>query len=85
MFAAPAYLARCIGLAAEDKGLTEAKRRELEDAYAHAAVEALRRVFEKRREDPKILESPYFDPLKGRPEFEKLKDAVKSRGQNATV
>ena len=83
--AAAGYLARCVGLAAQDATLPEPRRREFEANYARDAVRALRRAFDKGQEDPKVLDSPDFESLKGRPEFEKLRDAVKSRGAKATV
>ncbi len=83
--AAAAYLSRCADLASRDPALAEPARRERESAYARDAIAALRRAFDGDRGDPKALDGPDFAPLKGRPEFDKLRDAVKSRGKKAEV
>jgi tetratricopeptide (TPR) repeat protein len=82
---AAGFLARSAELAGSDSKLADPRRRELQETYARDAVQDLRRAFDRGSKDPSILDGPDFKPLKGRPDFEKLREDWKSRGQKATV
>ena len=57
----------------------------MQEDYARKAIQALRDAIDQGAKDPSILDGPDFKPLKGRPDFEKLRQDWKAKGQKATV
>jgi tetratricopeptide (TPR) repeat protein len=84
--AAAKFLVRCVELASADAALAGPKKAELGETYAQDAVKALRKAFEKGLDGgEKVLDDPAFTPLKGRADFEKLRENVKSGIKRAVV
>jgi eukaryotic-like serine/threonine-protein kinase len=79
------FLGRCFELAGSDTALAESKRRELQETYAQEVIKALRNAIDCGSEDRSRLDGPAFKSMKGRPDFEKLREDWKAKGQKATV
>ena len=74
---AAALLARAAGLAAEDKGLDEAKRAATVKGYGDRAIVLLRKAREAGFEDAQALrEAKEFSALAERADFKKLLDEM---------
>jgi eukaryotic-like serine/threonine-protein kinase len=71
------FLARCVELAGTDATLA--------GTYAKAAFQTLRDAMVHGANDPSVLDSPDFKPLKARPEFEKFREEWLARGRKAAV
>jgi serine/threonine protein kinase/tetratricopeptide (TPR) repeat protein len=70
---AACFLSRCVPLAAQDKQLTEAKRKELAQTYADRAMAALRQAIKNGfRDAAHMKQNPDLNALRGREDFKKL-------------
>ena len=80
------FLVRCVDLVSADAALASSKQAELGESYARDAVKALRKSFEKGLDGGEAtLGDPAFSPLKGRADFEKLREDVKNGIKRAVV
>jgi eukaryotic-like serine/threonine-protein kinase len=71
------FLARCVSLAADTPRLSEANRRELVDLYGRQAVGLLEKAVARGfRDIDELKKLPAYDPLRRRPDFKKLLDAM---------
>jgi serine/threonine-protein kinase len=82
---AAAWLTRSLTLVSSDAALAEPGRKELEETYAKAAVVELRKAMDAGASDPAVLDGPNYRPLKGRADFEALREAWKAKGKRANV
>jgi serine/threonine protein kinase len=72
-YIAAGLLAGCVRLAAQDERLANGRRQELATAYGDSAVAALRQAVEKRAQEvTQMAKDPSLDPLRSRPDFQKL-------------
>ncbi|WP_435009259.1 protein kinase domain-containing protein [Tundrisphaera lichenicola] len=83
--AAAKYLVRAMDLASADPALAVSKRVEARESYARGAVKEIRRALEKGPDGAQALDDPGFAPLKGRADFEKLRDDLKKGPSRARV
>src|SRR5262249_48604104 len=75
---AAGLLARCADQAAKDEKLSPGERLAMVEARACRAVRLLREAIAKGFADPKeLLESPTFQPLRARPDFQELLRTLK--------
>ena len=81
--AAAGFFARASEIAGADATLDEASRKQESEADAVAAVAALRDALKRGSPDPSVLDGPDFKPLKGRPDFEKLRSDWQAKGRKA--
>jgi tetratricopeptide (TPR) repeat protein len=66
-------LADCARLAAQDERLPEIKRQELAGNYGDRAMAALRQAIDKgAKEGSQLSKDPRLDPLRSRPDFQKV-------------
>src|SRR5205823_1766822 len=78
---AACYFCRCVPLAAKDAHLTDARRRKLADAYADRALTLLRQAVQLGYKDVAHLKKdPDLDPLRSRPDFQKLLHELTGKG-----
>ena len=79
---AAALLTQCAGLAAADRRLADAKRRDLESKYAYRAVKLLRNaVHQGLLKDVRVLDLPDFAPLRERDDFKALRQLLEDGGK----
>ena len=82
---AAGFLALSFELAGSDPSLSGPQRSVIQERYATQAIKALRDVLGRGMNDTSILDAPDFKPLKGRPDFEKLREDWKAKGQKASA
>jgi hypothetical protein len=80
--AAAGFLARCFELAGSET-LDESSRRALQETYARDTLQYLREALKRGNPDPSTLDSSDYTPLKGRPDFEKLREEWNAKGRRA--
>ena len=84
-YIASGLFAVCVRLAAQDERLTADKRQALATAYGDRALSAVRQAIDKgAKEVSQILTDSSLDPLRSRPDFQKLLSELegKSKPQN---
>ena len=57
----------------------------LKKDYARRAIEAIQAAIDRGANDPSALDGPDFKPLQSNPDFQKLRDRWKAKGQKAAV
>lgn len=77
---ATGFVASCVLLSQRDEKLTESKRRQLASNYADRALVLLRRAIANGfRDSTNLLKNSDLDPLRNRPDFQKLLKELESR------
>ena len=77
---AACILCNCVTLADKDAKLSETKRKELAKSYADRALALLRQAISKGYQDAASMKKDtLLDPMRSRPEFQKLLDELEAK------
>jgi len=79
------FYARASEIVGNDPSLPDPRRQEQKEAYARQALDAIQTAIDRGANNPAVLDGPDFKPLQNNPDFQKLRERWKAKGQKATV